>query len=72
MLSRFARRVLRFVKSDEGLTSFEYAIGAALILVGLIFLISNIGSTTNNNMNNDASLMAPNPPPNSGAPVSGS
>ena len=54
MLKGITRRVAAFLKDDDGLTSFEYGIVVAVIIVGLILFIKNVGTSTNNALMNDA------------------
>ena len=37
--------VLRFLRSEEGPTAVEYAVMLALILVGCIAIVTNLGTT---------------------------
>ena len=60
MLGRFTKRVVAFLKKEDGPTAVEYAVMLALILVVLIAAISNIGSTTSG-MYNDLSLQGVKP-----------
>jgi pilus assembly protein Flp/PilA len=61
MLGRFTRRVVAFIRKEDGPTAVEYAVMLALILVVLIAAVSNIGSTTNE-MYSDLSLQGVKPP----------
>ena len=60
MLGRFARRVVAFLKEEDGPTAVEYAVMLALIIVVLIAAIGNIGTTTSS-MYNDLSLQGVRP-----------
>ena len=60
MLGRFTKRVVDFLKKEDGPTAVEYAVMLALILVVLIAAISNIGTTTSS-MYNDLSLQGVKP-----------
>jgi pilus assembly protein Flp/PilA len=60
MLGRFTKRVVAFLKKEDGPTAVEYAVMLALILVVLIAAVSNIGSTTST-MYNDLSLQGVKP-----------
>lgn len=64
MLGRFTRRVVAFLKGEDGPTAVEYAVMLALIIVVLFAAISNIGGTTSE-MYNDLSLQGVKPPPGS-------
>jgi pilus assembly protein Flp/PilA len=61
MLGRFTRRVVAFIKKEDGPTAVEYAVMLALILVVIIAAVANIGSTTSG-MYNDLSLQGVKPP----------
>jgi len=52
MLGRFKRKVIAFLRKEDGPTAVEYAVMLALIIVVLIAAISNIGSTTSAMYNN--------------------
>jgi len=60
MLGRFTKRVVAFLKKEDGPTAVEYAVMLALIIVVLVAAISNIGGTTNA-MYNDLSLQGVKP-----------
>lgn len=60
MFGRFTRKVVAFLKGEDGPTAVEYAVMLALIIVVLIAAIGNIGSTTNA-MYNDLSLQGVKP-----------
>lgn len=60
MLGRFTKRVVAFLKKEDGPTAVEYAVMLALIIVVLVAAISNIGGTTNS-MYNDLSLQGVKP-----------
>jgi len=60
MLGRFTRKVVAFLKKEDGPTAVEYAVMLALIIAVLIAAIANIGSTTNG-MYNDLSLQGVRP-----------
>ncbi|MCS6864177.1 MAG: Flp family type IVb pilin [Gemmataceae bacterium] len=64
MLGRFTRRVVAFLRKEDGPTAVEYAVMLALILVVLIAAVSNIGGTTNE-MYSDLSLQGVKPPSSS-------
>jgi pilus assembly protein Flp/PilA len=48
MLSRFASRVVNFLKREDGPTAVEYAVMLALIIVVCITAISALGSNASN------------------------
>ena len=48
MLSRFASRVMNFLKREDGPTAVEYAVMLALIIVVCIAAISALGSNASN------------------------
>ncbi len=52
MFGRFARRIVAFVKKEDGPTAVEYAVMLALIIVVLVAAIANIGGTTSAMYNN--------------------
>ena len=52
MLGRFTRRVVDFLKREDGPTAVEYAVMLALILVVIAAAVSNIGGTTSGMYNN--------------------
>ena len=60
MLGQFTKRVVAFLKKEDGPTAVEYAVMLALIIVVLVAAISNIGSTTST-MYNDLSLQGVKP-----------
>ncbi|MBN9122525.1 MAG: Flp family type IVb pilin [Planctomycetes bacterium] len=60
MLGRFTKRVVAFLKEEDGPTAVEYAVMLALIIVVLVAAISNIGGTTSA-MYNDLSLQGVKP-----------
>jgi pilus assembly protein Flp/PilA len=47
MLTAMARRVVVFIKKDDGPTSVEYAIMLALIIVVCVAAVTALGSSTN-------------------------
>ena len=51
MFSRFAGRLIRFLQSDEGPTSVEYAVMLALIIVVCVSAASTLGSNAGNTFN---------------------
>ena len=60
MLGQFTRRVVAFLKEEDGPTAVEYAVMLALILVVIIAAVANIGTTTSG-MYNDLSLQGVRP-----------
>jgi pilus assembly protein Flp/PilA len=60
MLGRFTRRVVNFLKREDGPTAVEYAVMLALIIVVLVAAIANIGGSTSS-MYNDLSLQGVKP-----------
>jgi pilus assembly protein Flp/PilA len=48
MFSRFASRVVKFLKAEDGPTAVEYAVMLALIIVVCITAISALGSNASN------------------------
>jgi pilus assembly protein Flp/PilA len=48
MLTHFHRRVVAFLKSEEGPTAVEYAIMMALIIVVCVVAITALGSNSSN------------------------
>jgi pilus assembly protein Flp/PilA len=52
MLGRFARRVVDFLRGEDGPTAVEYAVILALIIVVIVAAVSNIGGTTSGMYNN--------------------
>jgi len=61
MLGRFTKRVVAFLKKEDGPTAVEYAVMLALILVVLIVAVATIGSETSD-MYNNLSLQGVKPP----------
>ena len=60
MLGRFTRKVVAFIKKEDGPTAVEYAVMLALIIVVIMAAVGNIGSTTSE-MYNDLSLQGVRP-----------
>jgi pilus assembly protein Flp/PilA len=48
MFSRFASRLVNFLKAEDGPTAVEYAVMLALIIVVCIAAISALGSNASN------------------------
>jgi pilus assembly protein Flp/PilA len=61
MLGRIARRVVAFLREEDGPTAVEYAVMLALILAVIIAAVANIGNTTSG-MYNNLSLQGVKPP----------
>ena len=60
MLGRFTRKVVAFLREEDGPTAVEYAVMLALLLAVVIAAVANIGQTTNG-MYNDLSLQGVRP-----------
>jgi pilus assembly protein Flp/PilA len=60
MLGRFTRKVVAFLREEDGPTAVEYAVMLALLLAVVIAAVANIGQTTNG-MFNDLSLQGVKP-----------
>ena len=60
MLGRFTRKVVAFLREEDGPTAVEYAVMLALLLAVVIAAVANIGQTTNG-MYNDLSLQGVKP-----------
>ncbi|MCE9530665.1 MAG: Flp family type IVb pilin [Planctomycetes bacterium] len=52
MFAKLARKVVRFLKEEEGPTAVEYAVMLALIVVVCIAGITTLGSNANNTFAN--------------------
>ena len=52
MLTRLARKAVRFLKQEDGPTAVEYAVMLALIIVVCIAGITTLGSTANSSFAN--------------------
>ena len=52
MLSNLKRRVVEFLKAEDGPTAVEYAVMLALIIVVCIAAISALGSNASNTFSN--------------------
>jgi pilus assembly protein Flp/PilA len=52
MLTRLARKAVRFLKQEDGPTAVEYAVMLALIIVVCIAGITTLGSNANNTFAN--------------------
>jgi len=52
MFSRFASRLVDFLKREDGPTAVEYAVMLALIIVVCIAAISTLGSNASNTFSN--------------------
>ena len=60
MLGRFTRKVVAFLREEDGPTAVEYAVMLALILAVMIAAITSFGQATNG-MYNDLSLQGVKP-----------
>src|SRR5437773_1719670 len=58
VLSRFASRLVQFLKREDGPTAVEYAVMLALIIVVCIAAISTLGSNASNTFSNVAHNVA--------------
>jgi pilus assembly protein Flp/PilA len=47
MIARFARRLIDFLKAEEGPTAVEYAVMLALIIVVCLAAITALGTSAN-------------------------
>ena len=47
----FAKRVRRFLKSEDGPTAVEYAVMLALILVAVITIVGTLGTSISSTFN---------------------
>ena len=54
-----SRRVIRFLRNEDGPTAVEYAVMLALIIVVCIVAITTLGSNANNTFSNVAKKAAP-------------
>ncbi len=52
MMCQFIRKLVRFLKQEDGPTAVEYAVMLALIIVVCIAAISTLGSNANNTFSN--------------------
>jgi pilus assembly protein Flp/PilA len=59
MVSRFASRLVEFLKDESGPTAVEYAVMLALIIVVCIAAITTLGVDVNNTFNYAAGKIAP-------------
>ena len=66
MLGRFTKRVVAFLKKEDGPTAVEYAVMLALIIVVLVAAITSIGGTTSA-MYDNLSLQGVKPPGGTGS-----
>ena len=57
-MSRFAEKVLRFLKAEEGPTAVEYATMLMLILLVCLSVIIVIGQTTQASLENSSDSIA--------------
>lgn len=54
MFRNISRKVIEFIKQEEGPTAVEYAVMLALIIVVCIAAIGTLGSNANNTFSNVA------------------
>ena len=59
MLSNLKRKLVNFLKCEDGPTAVEYAVMLALIIVVCIAAISTLGSNANNTFSFVGSKVAP-------------
>ncbi len=59
MLDRFTRRVIDFLKKEDGPTAVEYAVMLALIVVVCIAAITAIGAASNQTFSSVGSSIKP-------------
>ena len=52
MFGRFTKRIVAFLREEDGPTAVEYAVMLALIIVVIIAAVSAIGGETNDMYNN--------------------
>ncbi len=55
----FAKKVQRFLVSEDGPTAVEYAVMLALIVIVCLTAITAIGTNANSTFNNIATSLAP-------------
>jgi pilus assembly protein Flp/PilA len=58
MLSWIPRRVVEFLKAEDGPTAVEYAVMLALIIVVCIAAVATLGSNASNTFDNVANTVA--------------
>ena len=58
MLSLVTRRVVEFLKAEDGPTAVEYAVMLALIIVVCIAAVATLGSNASNTFDNVANTVA--------------
>jgi pilus assembly protein Flp/PilA len=57
MLSRFAEKLVEFLKTEDGPTAVEYAVMLALIIVICLVAITALGTSANQTFGNVASAI---------------
>ena len=60
-MSEVAKRLIRFLKREDGPTAVEYAVMLALIIVVCVVVIATIGTHANNHFGNVALQAATSP-----------
>jgi pilus assembly protein Flp/PilA len=55
----FAKKIVNFLKKEDGPTAVEYAVMLALIIVVCIAAITTLGSNANNSFSYTANKLAP-------------
>ena len=58
-MNRITRKLVEFLKKEDGPTAVEYAVMLALIIVVCIAAITTLGSNANNTFSSVASSAAP-------------
>ena len=58
MFSRFATRIVNFLKAEDGPTAVEYAVMLALIIVVCIVAITALGTNANKTFSSVSSTIA--------------
>jgi pilus assembly protein Flp/PilA len=58
-MHRLAKKLVNFLKKEDGPTAVEYAVMLALIIVVCIAAITTLGSNANNTFSNVASHATP-------------
>ncbi len=53
-----AKRIQRFLTSDDGLTAVEYAVMLSLIIVACLVAINSVGTNTKTSFANSANSLA--------------
>lgn len=58
-MQRFTKKVVEFLKKEDGPTAVEYAVMLALIIVVCIAAITTLGSNANNTFSSVATVTQP-------------